>query len=402
MKSKKKDFPIFTNNPDLVYLDSSATSQKPQVVLDAVSEYYSSYNANIHRGLYKIAEKASEKVGEVREKVAAFINAGDSDEIIFTKSATEAINLVMYSWGKENIRKGDVIITTVMEHHANFVPWQVLAAENDALFYSVDISDDGYINENELLESAASAKILAISLVSNMLGTILPLSRLIREIRTRNKDIVILIDAAQAVPHLPVDVRELDCDFLVFSGHKMLSETGIGVLYGKKALLQSMHPFLFGGDMIREVTAEQTSFADLPNKLEGGTLHIAGIISLGAAIDYLTKIGIDKIIEHEKRLTRYCAEALREINGLILYGPQTIADRSGLVSFGLDGIHPHDIAQILADDNVCVRSGHHCTMPLHKRFAIEASVRASFYLYNDESDIDRLIKGIYKAIKIFS
>jgi len=401
MKDYKKDFPIFKNNSGLIYLDSGATSQKPQVVIDSIVEFYSAYNANIHRGIYPIAEKATEKVEEVRIKVTNFIHAKDPSEIIFTKSATEATNLVMYAWGKENIKKDDIVMTTLMEHHANFVPWQILSAEKEALFDVVNITTDGYIDEKQLLEDAKSAKFLAITLLSNMLGTIVPLARIIKEIRRNNKEIKILVDAAQAAPHMKIDVQSLDCDFLVFSGHKMLAGTGIGILYAKKNILEDMNPYIFGGDMIREVSIERTTFADLPSKFEGGTLHIAGIISLGTAIDYLENIGMEKMQKYEQELLTYCVEQMNTIDGLRMYGPENIAERGGLVSFTIKGIHPHDIAQILADENICVRSGHHCTMPLHTHLGIPASVRASFYLYNSDEDIDLLVKGLLKAKNIF-
>lgn len=401
MKALKKDFPIFTNNPNLVYLDSAATSQKPQSVIYAVTEFYTQYNSNIHRGIYPIAEKATAKVEEVRKKVAKFIGAKDPLEIVFTKGTTEAINLVMYSWGKDNVKKDDIVMTTAMEHHANFVPWQILAAENDALFAVVDITEYGHIEREKLLQDVESVKLLAISYVSNMLGTIFDLTSLISDIRKINKDIIILVDAAQAVPHMTVDVQKLDCDFFVFSGHKMLGGTGVGVLYAKRKLLESMRPFLFGGDMIREVSVHQTSFADLPNKFEGGTINIGGIVSLGAAVNYLENVGMDRIREHEKELLDYCLDRIEKIDGLVIYGPKKIKERSGLISFNINGIHPHDLAQVLADENICVRAGHHYTMPLHTRLGIPASVRASFYIYNDEKDVDALIAGIRKAQKIF-
>lgn len=402
MKNIKKDFPIFTTNPDLVYLDSAATSQKPQAVIDSITEFYSSYNANIHRGIYPIAERASAKVEEVRKKTAHFIKAQDPSEIIFTKGTTEGINLVMYTWGKEHVTKDDIVMTTIMEHHANFVPWQILAAEKSAFFTIVDVTDDGNINFDKVVPDAKSAKILAISYVSNMLGTIVDLQSLIKKIRKVNPSIVILVDAAQALPHMQVDVKELDCDFLVFSGHKMLAGTGIGILYAKKERQKEMVPFLFGGDMIREVSIEKTTFADSPTKFEGGTINIEGIISLGSAIDYLNTIGMDTMRKHERILLDYFFDRIEKISDLRFYGPKNNEDRSGLVSFTIDGIHPHDIAQVLADENICVRAGHHCTMPLHKKLHIPASVRASFYLYNNEEDIDTLVESLQKVKKIFA
>lgn len=399
MKNYKKDFPIFRNNKNLVYLDSAATSQKPQIVIDAINEYYESYNSNIHRGIYPIAEKATQAVEDVRKKVARFINAEFPEEIIFTKGTTEGINLVAYAWGEEYVSAGDVVVTSVMEHHSNFVPWQQLAKRKKAKFRVVDITSEGLLNEEEILEATKNAKVFAFSSVSNMLGTITSVKTLIEKIRKQNPRIVILVDGAQEAPHRKIDVKDLDCDFLVFSGHKMLAETGIGVLYGKKAILEKMQPFLFGGGMIREAATEQTTFADLPHRFEAGTINIAGIISLGTAIDYLENIGLDKIIAYERILTEHC---IREIRGVSMYGPRDIEKRAGLVSFTLDGVHAHDVSQVLANSGVCVRAGHHCAMPLHKRLGIAVSCRASFYIYNDEEDIDKLIKGIKEVKKIFS
>jgi len=307
----------------------------------------------------------------------------------------------MYALGAELIKKQDIVVTTVMEHHSNFVPWQQLAEKKQAKFQVVDITEDGKLNEELIMKHTKHAKIFAFTYVSNMLGTINWVSKIIKKVREQNPDIIILIDAAQAVPHKKVDVQELDCDFLVFSGHKMLAETGIGVLYGKKNLLNSMPPFLYGGDMINEVSIEKTSFASLPSKFEAGTINIAGIISLGAAIDYLSGLDMESVQEHEKELAARCIEELEKLGGITIYGPRDSFARSGVVSFTVDGIHAHDIAQILADKNICVRSGHHCTMPLHTRLGIAASTRASFYIYNDEKDIDALTAGIKEAKKLF-
>lgn len=398
----KNDFPIFRNNKGLVYLDSAATSQKPQSVIDAINTYYKTYNSNIHRGIYPIAEKATQTVEDVRKKVARFINAKFPEEIIFTKGTTEGINMVAYTWGEEHISEGDVVVTTVMEHHSNFVPWQQLAKRKKAKFRVVDITSNGLLDEQEVMGAAKDAKVFAFSSVSNMLGTITSVKTLIEKIRKKNPRIVILVDAAQEAPHKKIDVKDVDCDFLVFSGHKMLAETGIGVLYGKKEILEKMSPFLYGGAMIRDVTTKETTFADLPYKYEAGTINIAGIISLGAAIDYLENIGLDKIKEHESTLIQYCIKEMEKIEGLTIYGPRDIENRVGVISFTIDGIHAHDVSQILADQGVCVRAGHHCTMPLHKRLGILASCRASFYIYNDEEDVEKLIKGIKKVRKIFS
>ncbi len=402
MRGYKKDFPIFKTQKNLVYLDSAATSQKPQSVIDAINDYYQTYNANIHRGIYPIAEKATKKVEEVRKKVARFINAASPEEIIFTKGTTEGINLLMYAFGLDVISEGDKIVTTIMEHHANFVPWQQLAIKKNAEFRVVDITDDGKLDKENIRQLTRDADFFAFTYVSNMLGTINEVSKIIKDIRKHNKKIKILIDAAQAVPHTKVDVQDLDCDFLAFSGHKMLAETGVGVLYGKKKLLNAMRPFLFGGLMIREVAVEQTTFAQLPYKLEAGTMNIAGIISLGAAIDYLQSIGMDAIQQNEKQLAMHCIEELDKLGNISIYGPRGAFARSGIVAFNVAGVHAHDVSQILADQGICVRAGHHCAMPLHTWLGISASVRASFYIYNDEQDVEKLIKGIKKVKKIFS
>lgn len=401
MKNYKKDFPIFTNNKNLIYLDSAATSQKPKSVIDAVNEYYQTYNANIHRGIYPIAEKATRKVEEVRRKVATFINAASFEEIIFVKSGTEALNLPMYAWGEKYIQEGSVIVTTIMEHHSNFVQWQQLALKKNAEFRVIDITDDGKLDEEAIKRLTKDADIFAFTYVSNMLGTINPVKKIIQTVRKNNKKVKILIDAAQAVPHTRVDVLDLDCDFLAFSGHKMLAETGTGVLYVKKKILEEMQPFLYGGAMISEVTLQQTTFANLPYKFEAGTSNISGIVSLGAAIDYLDNLGMEKIQQDEKKLAKYCIEQLEKIDGVRIYGPKEAFARSGVASFIVKGVHAHDVSQILADQGVCVRAGHHCTMPLHKRLGIPASVRASFYVYNDEEDVSKLIDGIKKVKKIF-
>lgn len=415
MKNYKQNFPIFNNKingKDLIYLDSAATSQKPQVVLDALDEYYKTYNANVKRGIYPIAEKATAKVEEVRQKVAKFINALHSEEIIFVRNTTEAINLVAYTWGKKNIKKGDVITISVMEHHSNFVPWQQLAFETGAVLNVLDIDESGNLDiKSQNSELLKRTKILAVTHVSNVLGTI----NSIKEIKKQflisrgagssfaghNSKFIILLDAAQSVPHMKVDVQDLGCDFLAFSGHKTMASTGIGVLYGEKDLLSEMPPFLFGGEMIRTVSVEETTWADLPHKFEAGTPDIAGIVSLGAAIDYLEGIGMDVIREHEKELISYALEQMKTIDGLTIYGSKDIEQRGGVIAFNLERIHAHDIAQILGDKGICVRAGHHCTMPLHKRLGIAASARVSFSLYNDKNDIDLFINELKEVKKIF-
>ncbi len=406
MKNYKKDFPIFQKNKSLVYLDSAATSQKPKFVLDSIIEYYETYNANVRRGLYPIAEKATAKVEEVRKQVARFINAKDPSEIIFVRNATEGINLVAYSLSND-LQKGDVVVSTIMEHHSNFVPWQQLAKIKGAKFEVIDIDKNFQfsISNFQSNPNIKNAKILTITHVSNVLGTINPIREIIKNLKSsiiNHKSPVVLVDAAQSIPHMKVDVQDIGCDFLVFSGHKTMASTGIGVLYGKKELLEKMQPFLYGGDMIKEVGIEKTTFADVPYKFEAGTPDIAGIVSLGAAIEYLNKIGMDTIRNHELGIMNYGLERIRKIEGITIYGPQNVADRGGVISFNIHGIHAHDVAQVLGDMGICIRAGHHCAMPLHKRLGISSSVRASFYLYNDEADVDKFIEGIKKAKKIFT
>lgn len=398
----KKDFPIFKqkiNGHPLVYLDSAATSQKPQYVLDAVNDYYKKYNANVRRGIYPLAEKATAKVEQVRRQVKTFINAKSEKEIIFVRNSTEALNLIMYSFESHNISAGDRVMTTIAEHHSNFVPWQQLCKQKKAVMEVLDITENFTLAVDQI--SFKHISLLAIGHVSNVLGTINPIKAIIKKAKKENPNIFVVVDAAQSVPHIAVDVQDLDCDFLVFSGHKMLAGTGIGILYGKEKLLSSMQPFLFGSDMIKEVTIDHTIFDNLPGKFEAGTPDIAGIVSLGTAIEYLEKVGMKNIQKTEKKLTDYALEKLKLIDGLVIYGPKNLEGRSGVISFTLGGIHAHDVAQVLGDMGICVRAGHHCAMPLHKRLGIVASVRASFYLYNDEKDIDRLITGLQKVRKIF-
>ncbi len=397
----KKDFPIFKNNPKLVYLDSAATSQKPQIVLDTINDYYLFYNANIHRGLYSLSEKSSTKVEEVRKKVQEFIKAKESSEIIFTKGATEGINLLMYSLGQKNIKKGDTVVTTIMDHHANFVPWQQLASQKKTKFEVVGITDEGTLDEEDLMLKTTNARILALPYVSNVLGSINNVENIIKRVRGQNSEIIIILDAAQSMTFLDVDVRKIDCDFLVFSGHKIFAETGIGILYGRKELLDEIPPFLFGGDMIREVNLNKTTFASLPNKFEAGTSNISGIISLGSAIDYIKSIGIERIKVHEKKLVNDLIDMFQTIGGIEIIGPRDRDDRSNIISFVIQGVHPHDIAQVLADEDICIRSGHHCTMPLHAFLNIPASSRISLSIYNTGDDIEKVGAGIKKVKKIF-
>ena len=398
------DFPILerptSRGKRLVYLDSAATSQKPRAVIDSLVRYYSEYNANIHRGVYEIAAHATEAFEAARETVARFINAS-SAEIIWTRNATEAINLVGYSWGLQNIKPGDVILTSELEHHSNLVPWQLLAKKTGASLRFIPVDENGTLVLEALDRLLDGVKLLAISQVSNTLGTIVPLASIVPKAHAAGA--VVLVDGAQAVPHLAVDVRALDVDFYAFSGHKMLGPTGIGVLYGKRALLEAMPPFLAGGDMIHRVSYTETSFNELPWKFEAGTSNIADAIGLGAAVDYLTGLGMDWVRDHERQLTAYALERLApfEERGLAIYGPRSPEKISGVISFNFADIHAHDLASILDTEGVCIRAGHHCTMPLMEKMGWPATARASFYVYNTQDDVDELILGLEKAARVF-
>lgn len=399
----RADFPILSRkihgDKALVYLDSTATSQKPQVVINAMHEYYQQTNANIHRGIHVLAEEATARYEEARVKVAKFINAASPREIIFTRNTTEAINLVAWSWGRTYLKPGDLILLTEMEHHSNLVPWQILAQEKELRLEYVPISEDGLLNLLEfqrLLERRP--KLVAFTQMSNVLGTITPA----REMTKSAHDVgaLVLIDGAQSVPHIPVDVKDLDCDFLAFSGHKMCGPTGIGVLYGKRQLLDSMPPFLGGGDMIKRVTLKGFEHKELPHKFEAGTPAIAEAIGLGAAVDYLSNIGLAAIFAHEQEIISYTLERLEEIPGIRVYGPAA-PHKGGIAAFTLDGVHAHDVAQVLDAEGIAVRAGHHCAMPLHEKLGINATTRASFYLYNTLEEVDKLAEAIYKVKQIF-
>lgn len=399
IKSYKSDFPIFKTKlkgRPLIYLDSAATSQKPKVVIDSIKNFYENSNANVKRGIYPLAEEATAVVEETREKVKEFINAASKEEIIFTRNATEAINLVAYSMS-HNISKKNIVSTTVLEHHSNFVPWQMLSARTSSLLYVLDISDDFELT----IPSFREINVLAITHVSNVLGMMLDIEKIIRKARKENPDIIVIVDAAQSVCHLPVDVQKIDCDFLAFSGHKVFAGMGVGVLYGKIKHLDNLDPFLFGGQMVSEVGIDKTTFRKAPDKFEAGTVSAADIASLGTAINYIQRIGIKNILDHERELTRYCISSLSKIDRLKLIGPVYLGKRLGIVSFVLEGVHSHDVAQVLGDMGICVRAGHHCAMPLHKRLKISSTVRASLSVYNDEEDVDALVKGIKDTLKIF-
>jgi len=399
----RRDFPILSqvhhDGVPLVYLDNAATSQKPEAVIQAIENYYRGYNANIHRGIHKLAEEATAAYEGARERVRAFINAASTREIIFTRNATEAINLVACTWGRANIRADDVIVLTEMEHHSNLVPWHMLAAETGARLEFIPVTDDGYLDLgafDRLLE--LHPRLVAFTHMSNVLGTINPAAEIAA--RAHAAGAVVLVDGAQSVPHLPVDVRALDCDFLAFSGHKMCGPTGIGVLYGKRALLEAMPPFLGGGDMIKRVYLREFRPNDLPWKFEAGTPAIAEGIGLGAAVDYLTGLGMAEVHAHEQAIVGYALDRLHEIKGAHVYGPPA-RDRGGVVAFSIDGIHPHDLAQLLDRDGIAIRAGHHCAMPLHDRLGLVATARASFYVYNIEEEVDRLILSLYRAMDLF-
>ncbi len=399
------DFPILrkptSRGKRLVYLDSAATSQKPQPVIDALVRYYSEYNANIHRGVYEIAELATDAFENARAKVATFINAAEPAEIVWTRNSTEAINLVSYTWGQSSLRPGDAILTTQLEHHSNLVPWQLLAAKTGAELRFIPVDETGVHVLEDLDRLMRGVKLLALSHVSNTLGTIAPLEMLVD--RAHAVGARVLVDGAQSVPHMPVDVRALDIDFLAVSGHKMLGPTGIGFLYGKRELLEAMPPFLTGGDMIRRVEYTHTDYNEIPWKFEAGTSNVADAIGLGIAVDYLTELGMGWVRAHEVKLTSYALRRLRELaaRGLAVYGPPRAESRAGVISFNLGDVHAHDVASILDTEGVCVRAGHHCTMPLMERMGWPATARASFYVYSTEEDVDALVAALHKAADIF-
>ncbi|HLH63836.1 MAG TPA: cysteine desulfurase [Ktedonobacteraceae bacterium] len=400
----RKDFPILSrqvHGKPLVYLDSTASSQKPYSVIEAMSAYYETINANVHRGVYEISEEATAKMEKARVKVARFINARQSKQIIFTRNTTESINLVAYSWGNSNISAGDVIVLTEMEHHSNLVPWQLLAQRTGARLEFIPITDEGLLRLDiyeQLLRQ--QPKLVAFTHMSNVLGTINPVQQMVAQAHAAGA--TVLVDAAQSVPHMPVDVQALDVDFLCFSSHKMLGPTGIGVLYGKRELLEAMPPFMGGGDMIRTVGLRQSTWNDLPWKFEAGTPSIAEAVGLGAAIDYLNELGMANVRQHEQEITAYAMEQLQAVAELTIYGPHA-SQRGGVVSFTLGDIHPHDLASILDQEvGVAIRAGHHCAQPLMERFGLAATARASFYVYTIPEDIDVLVQGLHKALQIFN
>ena len=399
----RKDFPIFeqkAHGKPLVYLDSTATTQKPVAVLDALEHYYRTYNANIHRGVYAIAEEATTRYEEVRGKVARLLNARSSHEIVFTRGTTESINLVSNAWGRANVGQGDVILLTEMEHHSNMVPWQMLAKERGALIRFIPIDGKGKLDLAGLdALLSGPVKIVSLAHMSNVLGTVNPVAEITRKAHAVGA--LVCVDGAQSLPHFAVDVRGLDCDFFAFSAHKMLGPTGIGGLYAKRAHLDAMPPFMGGGEMIREVKLEGSSWNETPWKFEAGTMNIADTIAFGTAIDYIEKIGFAAIAEHSRELTVETMRKLGDIPGVTIYGPPA-EERGGIVAFTLDDIHAHDVATVLDHEGVAVRAGHHCAMPLHKKLGVVATTRASFYVYNVPSDIATLVEGVRKAKNLFS
>lgn len=398
----RKEFPIFErkiSGKPLIYLDSTATTQKPEAVLQSLERYYRTYNANIHRGVYTIAEEATAAYEAARDKVAKFLNARSNQEIIFTRGTTESVNLVAYSWGRANVGAGDVIVLTEMEHHSNLVPWQILAKERGATIRYIPVDSRGRLDLSGLDQLLSGpVKLLSMTHVSNVLGTINPVAEVARKAHAAGA--VVMVDGAQSAPHMPVDVRALDCDFLALSGHKMLAPTGIGALYGKRAILDAMPPFFGGGEMIREVRLEGSTWNDLPFKFEAGTMNIADTIAFGAAIDYLNAIGMDAIHAHGTELIEEAARVLGSIPGVKIFGPPP-SERGAIVSFTVDDIHAHDLAAVLDSEGVAVRAGHHCAMPLHTKLGLTATTRASFYVYNLLSDVERLGEGIRKAKQVF-
>ena len=398
----RKDFPILhqlVNGKPLVYLDNGATSQKPQCVIDALVRYYTTDNANVHRGVHTLSQRATDDYENARSKIRSFLNAASDQEIIYTRGTTESINLVAQTFGRQNIGPGDEIIVSNMEHHSNIVPWQILCEEKGSKLRVVPIDDSGelLVDEFEAMLGPRT-KLVSITHVSNALGTIVPVDRIVELAHAHG--VPVLLDGAQAVPHMRVDVRSLDCDFYVFSGHKLFGPTGIGVLYGKAELLDSMSPYQGGGEMIKSVTFEKTLYADLPYKFEAGTPNIAGAIGLGEAIDYVEALGFDWIMAHEQELLDYGARALSSIEGVQIIG--TAAHKSGILSFIMDGVHPHDIGTILDAEGIAVRTGHHCAQPVMDRFQIPATARASMAMYNTKEDIDALVLGIDRVIEVFS
>lgn len=396
----KEDFPILKNS-NITYLDSGATTQKPIQVLEAVDKYYENSNANPHRGSYKLSIEATRVYDEARKKVAKFINSENENQIVFTRNATESLNLIAYSYGLENIKSKDKILLSIMEHHSNLVPWQYVCKKTGATLEYMYTNENGELTDKEIEEKITEGiKIVGITQVSNVLGTISDIKKITK--RAHEIGAIVVVDASQSVPHIKIDVQELDADFLVFSGHKMLAPLGIGVLYGKQELLKKMSPFLFGGDMIEYVYEQDTTFAEVPTKFEAGTQNVEGAVGLVAAIDYLNNIGIENVEKIEKELVSYALEKMSNLDFVTVYGPKEIEKHGAVISFNVNKIHSHDVASILDSQDVCIRSGNHCAQPLLRYMNIDSCCRASFYIYNTKEDVDKLIDALYKTKKMFS
>ena len=399
LKEIKKDFPLLENNK-ITYLDSGATTQKPIQVIKAVEEFYQKYNANPHRGAYSLSVEATEQYENTRTKIAKFINAKHREEIIFSKNATESLNLIAYSYGLDNLKKDDEVVISIMEHHSNLVPWQKMTKQTGSKLNYMYINENFELTDEEIESKITDrTKIVGITHVSNVLGTINNVKKIIKY--AHKKGAIVIVDASQSIPHMKIDVQDLDADFLVFSGHKMLAPLGIGVLYGKREILNKMTPFLMGGDMIEYVYEQETTFAPLPNKFEAGTQNVEGVIGLGAAIDYIENLGYDKIQEIENEVTSYARQELSKLDYLTLYTTPNEENHSSVISFNIKGVHPHDVASILDSEGVCVRSGNHCAQPLMRFLGIDSTCRASFYIYNTKDDVDKLVKALNKAYGMF-
>ena len=399
MNNIKKDFPLLENE-NITYLDSGATTQKPIQVIKAVEEFYQKYNANPHRGAYSLSVEATEQYENTRTKIAKFINAKHREEIIFSKNATESLNLIAYSYGLDNLKKDDEVVISIMEHHSNLVPWQKITKQTGSKLNYMYINENYEITDEEIESKITDkTKIVGITHVSNVLGTINNVKKIIKY--AHKKGAIVIVDASQSIPHMKIDVQDLDADFLVFSGHKMLAPLGIGVLYGKREILNKMTPFLMGGDMIEYVYEQETTFAPLPNKFEAGTQNVEGVIGLGAAIDYIENLGYDKIQEIEHGVISYARQELSKLDYLTLYTTPNEENHSSVISFNIKGVHPHDVASILDSEGVCVRSGNHCAQPLMRFLGIDSTCRASFYIYNTKEDVDKLVKALDKAYGMF-
>ena len=399
LKEIKKDFPLLENNK-ITYLDSGATTQKPIQVIKAVEEFYQKYNANPHRGAYSLSVEATEQYENTRTKIAKFINAKHREEIIFSKNATESLNLIAYSYGLDNLKKDDEVVISIMEHHSNLVPWQKMTKQTGSKLNYMYINENFELTDEEIESKITDkTKIVGITHVSNVLGTINNVKKIIKY--AHKKGAIVIVDASQSIPHMKIDVQDLDADFLVFSGHKMLAPLGIGVLYGKREILNKMTPFLMGGDMIEYVYEQETTFAPLPNKFEAGTQNVEGVIGLGAAINYIENLGYDKIQEIEHEVISYARQELSKLDYLTLYTTSNEENHSSVISFNIKGVHPHDVASILDSEGVCVRSGNHCAQPLMRFLGIDSTCRASFYIYNTKDDVDKLVKALDKAYNMF-